>query len=105
MGRELSIPISYVEKEKEYLEECIKKYIVYPTQSDNLTEQQSKELLSSKVMNNGIQDMVNLLKNLRIRRNISESKNLNTLNKTKYSSKKRNGSYQYKRIIERCYLY
>ena len=55
MGRtKLSIPISYVEKEKELFEKCIKKYIVYPTQSGNLTEQQSKELLSSKVMNNGV---------------------------------------------------
>ena len=103
MGRELSIPISYVEKEKEYLEECIKKYIVYPTQSSNLTEQQSKELLSSKVMNNGVlQDMSQFIeKDLRMRRgNIRESKNLNTLQtKQNIQVKERNSRMYTKELL------
>lgn len=63
-------------------EHCIKQCIVAPTQKGDLTEEQSKELLSSKTKDKDVLEFLKnyIQKDLRMRRgNVKENTNLNTL--------------------------
>lgn len=77
-------PYMYQDNQLLYLEKLIQQTIVYPTQKSDLSEEQSKELFSQKVMNNGVLQSIHpyIEKDLRMRRgNVKESNNLDKLQK------------------------
>jgi hypothetical protein len=84
-------------------EKCIKQYIVYPTQRGDLTEEQSKELLESKINNQGVLKSIShyIQKDLRMKRgNVKENTNLNTLQKkSKIKVEQRNSRMYTKELL------
>ena len=88
-------------------EQCIKKYIVGPTQKGGLTEEQSKELLNSKTKDRGVLELLRnyIQKDLRMKRgNVKENTNLNTLQKkSNITIEQRNSRMYTKELIRTDY--
>jgi hypothetical protein len=85
------------------LEGVIKKYIILPTQQENLDEEQSRELFTTLVTNGGILEHISgyIKKDLRMRRgNVREKKNLDKLQTTSnIVIKERNSKMYTKELI------
>ena len=85
-------------------EKCIKQYIVYPTQRGDLTEEQSKELLDSKINNQGVLESISqyIQKDLRMKRgNVKENTNLNKLQTKKNIQVEQRNSRMYTKELIR----
>jgi len=88
---------------KKEIQKNIIKYIIQPTQNAGLSEEDSKNLLYSKTMNNGILQIINdyICKDLRIRRgNTKEKQNIDQLQTSKnVQIKQRNSKLYTKELI------